>query len=392
MTDPWLATLNAEQRRAVEHGAGEARPLLIIAGAGSGKTNTLAHRVAHLIVHGADPRRILLLTFSRRAAAEMTRRVERIAAQALAGSRRRDGAGPGLVGHLPRDRRAPAARIRPGDRPRPRLHDPRSRGFGRPDQPDPPRPRLLQDREAVSRQGHLPRHLFARGQHRDVARGGAGRVVPWCARLGRRAARAVRRLCRGQAAPERARLRRPAALLGAHDGRCDDRRRGRRPLRSRAGRRISGHQPPAGLDPAGAQADRRRPHRRRRRRAVDLFVPRRDGAQHPRLSAPFRTARRDRHARAQLPLDPADPGGRERGDRAGQRALHQEPVVGTRLGRTPAARERARRERAGALRGGQGAGAARGRPRPQAAGGAVSRLAPQRRRSRSSWRAATSRS
>jgi DNA helicase II / ATP-dependent DNA helicase PcrA len=38
-------------------------PLLIIAGAGSGKTNTLAHRVAHLIVSGADPRRILLLTF-----------------------------------------------------------------------------------------------------------------------------------------------------------------------------------------------------------------------------------------------------------------------------------------------------------------------------------------
>jgi DNA helicase-2/ATP-dependent DNA helicase PcrA len=83
MTNPLLATLNAEQRRAVEHGDGEARPLLIIAGAGSGKTNTLAHRVAHLVVQGADPRRILLLTFSRRAAAEMTRRVERIAAQAL---------------------------------------------------------------------------------------------------------------------------------------------------------------------------------------------------------------------------------------------------------------------------------------------------------------------
>ena len=46
-------------------------PLLVIAGAGSGKTNTLANRVAHLIVIGADPRRILLMTFSRRAAAEM---------------------------------------------------------------------------------------------------------------------------------------------------------------------------------------------------------------------------------------------------------------------------------------------------------------------------------
>src|SRR5271163_1417715 len=82
----YLAKLNTEQRRAVEHGCGlldEVPPLLIIAGAGSGKTNTLAHRVAHLIVSGADPRRMLLLTFSRRAAAEMSRRVERITASAM---------------------------------------------------------------------------------------------------------------------------------------------------------------------------------------------------------------------------------------------------------------------------------------------------------------------
>jgi DNA helicase-2/ATP-dependent DNA helicase PcrA len=82
----YLDKLNAEQRRAVEHGHGayDTTPaLLIIAGAGSGKTNTLAHRVAHLIVNGADPRRMMLLTFSRRAAAEMQRRVERIATQAL---------------------------------------------------------------------------------------------------------------------------------------------------------------------------------------------------------------------------------------------------------------------------------------------------------------------
>lgn len=62
----YLETLNPEQRRAVEHGAAgglAAPPLLVIAGAGSGKTNTLAHRVAHLIVQGADPRRILLMTF-----------------------------------------------------------------------------------------------------------------------------------------------------------------------------------------------------------------------------------------------------------------------------------------------------------------------------------------
>ena len=86
MTAAYLAKLNAEQRRAVEHGSGSlepAPPLLIIAGAGSGKTNTLANRVAHLIVEGVDPRRMLLLTFSRRAAAEMQRRVARITAQVL---------------------------------------------------------------------------------------------------------------------------------------------------------------------------------------------------------------------------------------------------------------------------------------------------------------------
>lgn len=84
----YLDTLNPEQRRAVEHGVESSRclpggPLLVIAGAGSGKTNTLAHRVAHLIVNGADPRRILLMTFSRRAASEMSRRVERIARRVM---------------------------------------------------------------------------------------------------------------------------------------------------------------------------------------------------------------------------------------------------------------------------------------------------------------------
>jgi len=88
MAVAYLEKLNEQQRRAVEHGVGLAEgetggPLLIIAGAGSGKTNTLAHRVAHLIVNGADPRRILLMTFSRRAASEMSRRVERICRNVL---------------------------------------------------------------------------------------------------------------------------------------------------------------------------------------------------------------------------------------------------------------------------------------------------------------------
>ncbi len=67
--------LNRQQQDAAEFGRG---PLLIIAGAGTGKTNTLAHRVAHLVLSGAKPERILLLTFTRRAALEMTRRTQRI--------------------------------------------------------------------------------------------------------------------------------------------------------------------------------------------------------------------------------------------------------------------------------------------------------------------------
>src|SRR4026209_634479 len=112
--DAWLSQLNPEQLRAATYcnwaSHAEVGPLLIIAGAGSGKTNTLAHRVAFLIAHGADPRRILLLTFSprggparaadprrvllltfaRRAAAEMSRRVERIVASSA----------PGLGAHM----------------------------------------------------------------------------------------------------------------------------------------------------------------------------------------------------------------------------------------------------------------------------------------------------
>ena len=88
MAVAYLEKLNSEQRRAVEHGvrdnaSGPSVPLLVIAGAGSGKTNTLAHRVAHLVVNGADPRRILLMTFSRRASGEMARRVEWICSQVL---------------------------------------------------------------------------------------------------------------------------------------------------------------------------------------------------------------------------------------------------------------------------------------------------------------------
>ena len=84
-----LSELNPQQRAAVTYGISDSAvatpPLLIIAGAGSGKTKALTHRVAHLILNGADPRRILLMTFARRMAAEMTRRVDHICALACKG-------------------------------------------------------------------------------------------------------------------------------------------------------------------------------------------------------------------------------------------------------------------------------------------------------------------
>src|SRR6202011_5426276 len=89
-TTSHLEKLNGPQRKAVTFGEPlpdnkgvKSGPLLIVAGAGTGKTDTLAHRVAHLVIHGVDPARILMLTFTRRAAVEMRRRAYEIAMKAL---------------------------------------------------------------------------------------------------------------------------------------------------------------------------------------------------------------------------------------------------------------------------------------------------------------------
>src|SRR5271154_2449143 len=83
-------SLNPQQRRAATFGTAvpekgvSAGPLLILAGAGTGKTNTLAHRTAHLVLNGTDPARILMLTFTRRAAQEMIKRTQKIVAEVMA--------------------------------------------------------------------------------------------------------------------------------------------------------------------------------------------------------------------------------------------------------------------------------------------------------------------
>ena len=286
-----LARLNPAQRAAVLHGDGAvAGPLLVIAGAGTGKTNTLVHRLAHLVLAGADPRRILLMTFSRRAAAEMTRRAERIAAEVmgpkasvLAEGLTWAGTFHAIGARLLRDH-AGAIGLDPGF--------------------------TIHDREDSADLMNLARHrlgfsaterrfpakatclaIYSRAVNAQAPLGEVlGRHFPWCAEW----APALKELFAAYVAAKqesaRPRLRRPAALLGRDDAGAGARRRDRRPVRPCPRRRVPGHQPAAGGDPARAEAGRQRPDRGRRRRPVDLRLPRRGGAQHPRL--PRRSSRR----------------------------------------------------------------------------------------------------
>ena len=154
-------------------------PLLIIAGAGTGKTSTLAHRVAHRVVRGADPGRILLLTFTTRAADEMARRVAhwRRSARAPAARPARGPIDP-LVGHLPQRRRAAVARVRPTSGSSPRFQHPRSRGLRGPDESGASRSGLLQDK-ALSPKGTCLA-IYSRRSNRSAAAPGAATAYPWC--------------------------------------------------------------------------------------------------------------------------------------------------------------------------------------------------------------------
>ena len=195
-TTAHLDKLNAPQRKAVTYGEPlpdkgyRAGPLLIVAGAGTGKTDTLAHRVAHLVINGVDPARILMLTFTRRAAIEMRRRAHEITQQ---GAQRGAGRGqpdhlaaPELGRHLPLDRQPAAAPLRHAPEARSAVQRDRPRRLRRPHGQPAPGAGAGRQGAALPAQGNLPADLLLPRQHAAPAQGHARAAVSRGARSGKR--------------------------------------------------------------------------------------------------------------------------------------------------------------------------------------------------------------
>ena len=281
----FLDKLNPEQREAVLHRDG---PLLILAGAGSGKTRVITYRIAYLIGDGhAQPDEVLAVTFTNKAAEEMRERVE-----ALIGDDA-DGVWLSTFHSL-------CARLLRREAPKIGL----SRDFVIYDSSD----QVAVVKQALRELGIddklvPPRMALSRiSQAKNRMEGPDALRGKWNLR-DEQIAKIYERYLHGAEGLQRARLRRPAAEDGraVRDVRADaELLRAQVPLRH--GRRVPGHEPAAvPADPAAGRASPQ-PGGRRRPRSVDLQVARRRPAQHPRLRA--RLSRSDgRQARAELPLD-----------------------------------------------------------------------------------------
>ena len=302
-TTAHLERLNAAQRKAVTHGEPlpekgySSGPLLIVAGAGTGKTDTLAHRVAHLVIHGVDPARILMLTFTRRAATEMRRRAHEITRKALdeplGGVSQSIAAAPELVGHLPLDRQPPAAPLRAAPAARPAFQRDRPRRFRRSDGQSAPGARACGQGAALPAQGHLPADLLQPRQHAAASLHRDARAA--LSRGARSGRRELANLFRAYVERKQhsSLLDYDDLLLYWHAMMCEPR------LAQHVGAHfdhvlVDEYQDTNrlqaeilhALKPDGAGA-----HRGRRRCAGDLFVPRGSGREHPRVSRALHAAR-----------------------------------------------------------------------------------------------------
>ena len=380
--DDYLSTLNADQRRAVEY-TGDARrpipgPLLIIAGAGSGKTNTLAYRVAHLVRSGVDPQRILLLTFSRRAAMEMERRAGQILARVLelpASDRSSVFAWAGTFHSI-------GARLLRAYAPRIGLSD----AFTVNDRSDSEDMlallrhdlALAATRKPLPQQVDVPRHLFARGEQPGVIGRSLAHGVSVVRQLGGGTQGALQSLRRGKAVVSMCSITTTCCSIGRMP--CRDsvlaQEMGERfdhilvdeyqdTNRLQASILVAMKPDGRGLTVVGDDAQSIYSFRAATVRNI-LDFP-----------APVSGTGKRRHAGAKLSLHAAHPRGLQRGHGHGQRALHQTTVERSRLVAQASARHRGGRSGPGAMRRRAHSRLLRVRRDAQVAGRAVPKLEPQ---------------
>ena len=367
----WDADLDDTQLAAATHGDA---PLVIMAGAGTGKTRTLTARVASLIDRGVPPERILLLTFTRRAADDMIARAAALCTRPEAGRRIQGGTFhavahgivtrhtaalglPDAISVLDRGDAADAI-----DLIRQELKDgtpePEKRAAARTRQPT--AATLIDIYSRAVNTGRPARELVAtrvpvgRATHRPRSGG-------------------IPRVHRPQAVSGTAGLRRSASRVAEPARRPDAGSADRRAVGPRPGRRVPGREPHPGGHRSRAATRRTMSHRRGRRRAGDLRLPRR-GQRAPRRADDRPPRRAGACARAELPLPPA-------ASRPGQRGatrVSTDAALGPRRRVPTAARALPRRPGRGAR--GHRRGPRRCRRRASAArpGGPHAHRAPQR--------------